>query len=103
MTLPVTVSVLAVLTGCGHDTSPAVAGGERASHWIDWGGVFLPDDGGAPSSNLWTVREMTGSQPRYVMRFAALDDRTPIPELNVIASSGAQPIITLELGSRARV
>ncbi|WP_090355358.1 glycoside hydrolase family 26 protein [Mycolicibacterium fluoranthenivorans] len=93
LTLPVTVSVLAVLTGCGHDTSPAVAG-ERASHWIDWG-VFLPDDG-APSSNLWTVREMTGSQPRYVMRFAALDDRTPIPELNVIASSGAQPIITLE-------
>ncbi|MCX8563968.1 glycosyl hydrolase [Mycolicibacterium mucogenicum] len=57
--------------------------------------MFLPDDG-SPSSNLWTVQEMTASQPRYVMRFGALDDRTPVPELNVISASGARPIVTLE-------
>jgi hypothetical protein len=84
--------VPASITGCtGHsatDTTNATA------HWIDWG-VFLPDDN-AESSNLWTVQQMAGSRPRYVMRFAALDDKTPIPELNVITAAGAQPILTLE-------
>lgn len=65
-----------------------------APHWIDWG-VFLPDDGAA-SSNLWTVQQMAGSTPQYVMRFAALDDPTPIPELNVITAAGARAILTLE-------
>lgn len=80
------------LAGCvGHSsTAPAPV----AAHWVDWG-VFLPDDD-AESSNLWTVQQMAGAKPRYVMRFAALDEKTPIPELNVITAAGARPIVTLE-------
>lgn len=39
---------------------------------------------------------MAGSRPHYVMRFAAIDERTPVPELSEIAAAGAQPILTLE-------
>jgi hypothetical protein len=91
--LPVAAVVLAGLTGCGGSTTTSSTNAV-APHWIDWG-VFLPDDA-AESSNMWTVTQMAGSQPRYVMRFAALEDRTPIPELNVITGIGAQPILTLE-------
>jgi Glycosyl hydrolase family 26 len=63
-------------------------------HWIDWG-VFLPDNDD-PSSSLWTVQQMADSTPHYVMRFASIDDTTPIPQLNVIADAGARPILTLE-------
>jgi hypothetical protein len=91
--LLVAALVLAGLTGCGANSASQSANAV-APHWIDWG-VFLPDDG-ADSSSLWTVTQMAGSQPRYMMRFAALDDRTPIPELNVITGVGAQPILTLE-------
>ena len=81
----------ACITGCtGSSPGPANA----SAHWIDWG-VFLPDDN-AESSNLWTVQQMAASTPRYVMRFAAIDERTPIPELNAITAAGAQPILTLE-------
>src|SRR5258705_4408287 len=80
------------ITGC---TGPSATDTTNATaHWIDWG-VFLPDDN-AESSNLWTVQQMAGSRPRYGMRFAALDEKTPIPELNVITAAGAQPILTLE-------
>lgn len=80
------------IAGCSAH-SPTNAS-DATAHWIDWG-VFLPDDN-AQSSNLWTVQEMAGSKPHYVMRFAALGERTPIPELNAITTAGAQPILTLE-------
>jgi beta-mannanase len=84
--------VAASFTGCapGRPESSKAA----APHHIDWG-VFLPDDGAA-SSNLWQVQTMAGSPPHYVMRFAGIDERTPIPELNEIAAAGAHPILTLE-------
>lgn len=88
----VAAMVPASIAGCS--TRPSTDSTNATAHWIDWG-VFLPDDD-AESSNLWTVQQMAGSRPRYVMRFAALDDRTPIPELNVIAAAGARPILTLE-------
>jgi hypothetical protein len=84
--------VLSSIVGCSRRSSTDSA--DAAAHWVDWG-VFLPDDS-AESSNLWTVQQMAGSKPRYVMRFAALDERTPIPELNTITAAGAQPILTLE-------
>jgi beta-mannanase len=80
------------LVGC--TSGPQGSSNSAAPHHIDWG-VFLPDDNAA-SSNLWQVETMAGSQPRYVMRFAAIDERTPIPELNEIVTAGAQPIVTLE-------
>jgi hypothetical protein len=86
------VLVPASITGCTGRSATNPANG--TAHWIDWG-VFLPDDN-AESSNLWTVQQMAGSRPRYVMRFAALNEKTPIPELNVITAAGAQPILTLE-------
>src|ERR1700722_14706250 len=80
------------ITGCTERS--ATDSGNATTHWIDWG-VFLPDDN-AGSSSLWTVQQMAGSKPRYVMRFAALDEPTPIPEFNVIPTAGAEPILTLE-------
>lgn len=80
------------IAGCAGRSS--TDSGNASAHWVDWG-VFLPDDD-AESSNLWTVQQMAGSKPHYVMRFAAMNDKTPIPELNVITAAGAQPILTLE-------
>jgi hypothetical protein len=84
--------VPASVSGCAAHQHQGSA--DTPAHRIDWG-VFLPDDN-AESSNLWTVQQMAGSSPRYVMRFAALDERTPVPEFNVITAAGAQPILTLE-------
>jgi beta-mannanase len=87
-----TLVVPTTFTGC---TVRSVSEPPTATaHRIDWG-VFLPDDN-AESSSLWTVQQMAGSTPRYVMRFAALDERTPIPEFNAITAAGAEPILTLE-------
>jgi hypothetical protein len=88
----VTALVAGGLVGC--TSGPQGSSNPVAPHHIDWG-VFLPDDDAA-SSNLWQVETMAGSQPRYVMRFAGIDERTPIPELNAITAAGAQPIVTLE-------
>jgi Glycosyl hydrolase family 26 len=80
-----------LLAGCA---APSAGTDSESAHRIDWG-VFLPDDQ-APSSDLRVVSQMAGSAPRYIMRFAGIDDNTPIPELNRIAESGAMPIVTLE-------
>ena len=80
-----------LLAGC---TAPPGGAGENPAHRIDWG-VFLPDDQ-SPSSDLHTVSQMAGSMPHYIMRFAGIDERTPIPELDAIAEAGATPILTLE-------
>jgi Glycosyl hydrolase family 26 len=94
--LLITALVVAGLVAwAGISVGPAAGPPDTpAPHWIDWG-VFLPDDD-APSSNLWTVRDMAGSTPHYVMRFAAMGDPTPIPQLNMITAAGARAILTLE-------
>jgi beta-mannanase len=92
--LIVALVAMVAMTACTPASRSTGSANTPAQHKVEWG-VFLPDDG-AGSSNLWTVMQMTGSRPRYVMRFAALDEPTPIPELKVITSAGAEPIITLE-------
>lgn len=39
---------------------------------------------------------MAGSTPSYILRFAGIDERTPIPELELITEAGGTPILTLE-------
>lgn len=87
--------ITATLLVAGCTTGPTEQGaGRKDAHWIDWG-VFLPDDH-AESSKLRTVTQMAGSSPKYVLRFAGIEERTPIPELNQITEAGATPILTLE-------
>ncbi len=81
----------ALLTAC---TSPAGDADSGSVHRVEWG-VFLPDDQ-SPSSSLRTVSQMAGATPHYIMRFAGIDERTPIPELESIVAAGATPILTLE-------
>jgi hypothetical protein len=92
--LLVVVVVVACLGGCAPGGPTSGAANTPAPHWVDWG-VFVPDDQ-AGSSNLGTVTQMAGSAPHYVLRFAAIGERTPIPELNLITAQGAVPILTLE-------
>jgi hypothetical protein len=85
--------VISLVAGCGSTHSSAEKHAD-VPHWIDWG-VFLPDDKDR-SSDAFTVKQMAGSSPHYVLRFAAIGERIPIPELTSITDLGAVPILTME-------
>jgi hypothetical protein len=85
--------VLICLGGCGGQAG-VPGGAQNPAHWLDWG-VFVPDDRG-DSSDLFTIKQMAGSSPHYVLRFAAIDDKIQIPQLTEINNMGAVPILTLE-------
>ncbi len=81
---------VALLTACGVQSADS----ESGQHRLKWG-VFLPDDQ-SQSSDFRIVAQMAGSAPDYIVRFAGIDERTPIPELDRIIETGATPIVTLE-------
>jgi hypothetical protein len=88
------VAVLVMAVG-GCDTRTAAPGAAAQNeHRLDWG-VFVPDDRDG-SSNLFTIKDMAGSLPQYVLRFAAIDEKIQIPQLTEINTMGAVPILTLE-------
>ena len=90
--ISVAVVVMSV-AGCdGRTAAPGTAAPNE--HGLDWG-VFVPDDRDG-SSNLFTIKDMAGSSPQYVLRFAAIDDKIQIPQLTEINTMGAVPILTLE-------
>jgi hypothetical protein len=84
---------LSCIAGCTSTRTPADKQAD-AVHWIDWG-VFVPDDR-ERSSDIFTIKQMAGSSPHYVLRFAAIGQHIPIPELTSITNFGAVPILTLE-------
>jgi Glycosyl hydrolase family 26 len=84
---------LSCIAGCTSTRSPADNRAD-APHWIDWG-VFVPDDR-ERSSDIFTIKQMAGSSPHYVLRFAAIGQHIPIPELTSITNLGAVPILTME-------
>lgn len=83
--------VIICLGGC---SGPANDDPGNAARDLEWG-VFVPDDRDG-SSNLFTIKDMAGSSPHYVLRFAAIDDKIQIPQLTEIDDMGAIPILTLE-------
>ena len=88
-----TVAVLlAIVAACSAQPE---ASGVTAPHRLDWG-VFVPDDYSG-SSDLSVVTQMAGAAPRYVLRFAAVNDQVPLAALAAISTGGATPILTLEL------
>ncbi|MEO3758323.1 glycosyl hydrolase [Mycobacterium sp. B14F4] len=87
--------VVALLLAACTPQPAARHDGVTAPHRLDWG-VFVPDDFSG-SSDLSVVTQMAGAPPRYVLRFAAINDQVPIGQLAAIATSGAAPILTLEL------
>lgn len=84
--------LLTIVAACS--TQPE-ASGVTAPHRLDWG-VFVPDDYSG-SSDLSVVPQMAGATPRYVLRFAAINDQVPLAALAAISSGGATPILTVEL------
>jgi len=92
--LNVLLLVVFFLAGCAEPSRPSGDASKKPEHRIDWG-VFVPDDKDA-SSNLYTIEQMAGSAPHYILRFAAINERIPIPELTEINATGAVPILTVE-------
>jgi hypothetical protein len=86
--LALTVTVVAC-------SAPPQAAGVGAPHRLEWG-VFVPDDNSG-SSDLSVVTQMAAGPPRYVMRFAAINEQAPIGPLSALSDAGVTPILTLEL------
>ncbi|ULE35165.1 glycoside hydrolase family 26 protein [Mycobacterium sp. IDR2000157661] len=87
-------AVLLAVTACSAQPA-AQPDGATAPHRLDWG-VFVPDDSSG-SSDLAVVTQMADAAPRYVLRFASINDQVPIGSLAEISDAGATPILTLEL------
>lgn len=85
--------VSAAVAACAGE--PSAQSSQAAPHALDWG-VFVPDDQSG-SSDLAVVTDMAGGTPRYVLRFAAINDQVPLGALSAITAGGAVPILTLEV------
>lgn len=89
------ISALVLMVLVVACSSAPEASGVTAPHRLDWG-VFVPDDQSG-SSDLSIVTQMAAGAPRYVMRFASINDQVPTGPLSAISDAGATPILTLEL------
>jgi hypothetical protein len=83
----ISVAVVVMSVGGCDGRTPAPGTAAQNEHWLDWG-VFVPDDRDG-SSSLFTIKDMAGSSPQYVLRFAAIDDKIQIPQLTEINTMGA--------------